>query len=378
MSEQQGAPLPPSPPPPAPPPPSSPRRLTRSTSDRVVWGVAGGLGRHFDLDPVLFRIAFVVLTLVGGSGILLYLTGWLLIPEDTAEQSVGQRVTGGSDVMKIGLVVLAVLVSIPFFFFASRGFDGLVIPLLILGGAVLWIDRDRKRKGGDRAAPEPATSSLSSPTGPTAPAPPPPPAPVEEHGPSITKMVFSVLLIAGGAAALADQADLFQIKPGAFLAFALVVVGIGLIIGSKVGRSRGLIPIGIVLTVLLGLGAATDGAFRGGAGERSYRPLTPNDVRDEYRLGAGELTLDLTDLRFPDEPVEIDVRVFAGEVLVIVPDDINVSVRARAGAGDISVFGHNEDGISPDVRSSRTGELGELDLSVRVALGEINVREESR
>jgi phage shock protein PspC (stress-responsive transcriptional regulator) len=332
--------------------------------------VAGGLGRHFDLDPVLFRIAFVVLTLVGGSGILLYLTGWLLIPEDTAEQSVGQRVTAGNDVMKIGIVVLAIVVSIPFFFFASRGFDGLVVPLLILAGAVLWIDRDRKRKTGDGVPSEPAPGPL--------PAAAPTPEPVVEPGPSITKMVLSTLLIAGGAAALADQADLFQIKPGAFLAFALVVVGIGLIIGSKVGRSRGLIPIGIVLTVLLGLGAATDGAFRGGAGERSYRPLTPNDVRDEYGLGAGELTLDLTDLRFPDEPVEIDVRVFAGEVLVIVPDDINVSVRARAGAGDITVFDHNEDGISPDVRSTRTGDRGELDLNVRVALGEINVREESR
>jgi hypothetical protein len=278
--------------------------------------------------------------------------------------------------MKIGIVVLAVLVSIPFFFFASRGFDGLVIPLLILGGAVLWIDRDRKRKReADPPPPLPPSSATPSAT-PSRPLPTP--DPIVDRGPSITKIVLSLLLIAGGAAALADQADLFEIRPGAFLAFALVVVGIGLIIGSKVGRSRGLIPIGIVLTVLLGLGAATDGAFRGGAGERSYRPLTPNDVRDEYRLGAGELTLDLTDLRFPDEPVEIDVRAFAGEVLVIVPDDINVSVRARAGAGDISVFGHNEDGISPDVRSRRTGELGELDLSVRVALGEINVREESR
>ena len=57
-------------------------RLTRSTDDKVVSGLAGGLGRYFGIDPVVFRIAFVVLTLAGGSGSLLYLVGWLMIPDD--------------------------------------------------------------------------------------------------------------------------------------------------------------------------------------------------------------------------------------------------------------------------------------------------------
>ena len=72
-------------PPADPPPPSRPRgRLTRSTDDKVLGGLAGGLGRYFGIDPVVFRIAFVVLTLAGGSGILLYLVGWPLIPDDPA------------------------------------------------------------------------------------------------------------------------------------------------------------------------------------------------------------------------------------------------------------------------------------------------------
>ena len=72
-----------------PPPPAAataaagaPRRLTRSSSDRVLGGVAGGLGRYFDIDPIIFRIGFVVLTLAGGAGVLAYLAAWLLVPAD--------------------------------------------------------------------------------------------------------------------------------------------------------------------------------------------------------------------------------------------------------------------------------------------------------
>ena len=56
------------------------RRLQLSNSDRKVAGVCGGLGAWLELDPVLFRVAFVVLALVCGLGILAYLVLWLLIP----------------------------------------------------------------------------------------------------------------------------------------------------------------------------------------------------------------------------------------------------------------------------------------------------------
>lgn len=60
---------------------SRPQRLCRSRTDRVLAGVAGGLGYYFQVDPVLFRLAFVFLAFVGGAGILMYLVGWLVIPE---------------------------------------------------------------------------------------------------------------------------------------------------------------------------------------------------------------------------------------------------------------------------------------------------------
>lgn len=55
------------------------RRLYRSNTQRIVAGVCGGLGEYFAIDPVWFRIGFVVLALGGGSGILIYLLMWLVI-----------------------------------------------------------------------------------------------------------------------------------------------------------------------------------------------------------------------------------------------------------------------------------------------------------
>ena len=56
------------------------KRLHRSMQDRKIAGVCGGLGEYFELDPVLFRAAFVVLAFAGGLGILLYLALWLVVP----------------------------------------------------------------------------------------------------------------------------------------------------------------------------------------------------------------------------------------------------------------------------------------------------------
>jgi phage shock protein C len=56
--------------------------LRRSTSDKVVAGVAGGLGRYLAVDPIIVRIALVVFALSGGAGVLLYIIAWIAIPEE--------------------------------------------------------------------------------------------------------------------------------------------------------------------------------------------------------------------------------------------------------------------------------------------------------
>ena len=57
------------------------KRLYRSTENRMVAGVCGGIAEYFNVDPVLIRIAFVILLLPGGlPGILPYLILWLVVP----------------------------------------------------------------------------------------------------------------------------------------------------------------------------------------------------------------------------------------------------------------------------------------------------------
>jgi phage shock protein PspC (stress-responsive transcriptional regulator) len=59
------------------------RRLLRSRDDRMIAGVCGGAARYFGIDPALVRIALVVLTILGvGTGALVYLACWLLVPEE--------------------------------------------------------------------------------------------------------------------------------------------------------------------------------------------------------------------------------------------------------------------------------------------------------
>jgi phage shock protein C len=56
------------------------RKLYRSRTDRKLAGVCGGLAEYFNLDPTLIRVLFIVLAVLGGSGIIIYLAMWILVP----------------------------------------------------------------------------------------------------------------------------------------------------------------------------------------------------------------------------------------------------------------------------------------------------------
>jgi phage shock protein C len=75
----------------------------------VIGGVCGGLGRYVGIDPVLFRLAFVLLLLLGGSGILLYIIAWIIIPEarEGEEPEFVPSREGGSATTIIGLALVA-------------------------------------------------------------------------------------------------------------------------------------------------------------------------------------------------------------------------------------------------------------------------------
>lgn len=81
-----------------PQPNSSTKTLYRSEKTRIIAGVAGGLGEYLNIDPVIFRILFVVFALFQGSGILLYLVLWVVMPTQSkvkvpiGEQTVKENV----------------------------------------------------------------------------------------------------------------------------------------------------------------------------------------------------------------------------------------------------------------------------------------------
>lgn len=61
------------------------KRLVRTHDDRIMGGVCGGLAHHFDIDPVLIRLVFVLFTLAGGAGPLVYLILLILMPLGTEQ-----------------------------------------------------------------------------------------------------------------------------------------------------------------------------------------------------------------------------------------------------------------------------------------------------
>src|SRR4051812_1850061 len=137
---------------PAPPPPE-PRRLKRSSSDRVLGGVCGGLGAYLGIDPIIVRVVAVVLAFFGGAGILFYLAAWLLVPSDdpAAQPGRGRAATiAGIVVLVIGLGAL-----LPFRGGWGGGFDavGFVLPILVLGlvGLVVWRLASGERATGSGA-----------------------------------------------------------------------------------------------------------------------------------------------------------------------------------------------------------------------------------
>ena len=64
------------------------KKLTRSNDDGMVAGVAAGLAEYLDIDPALVRLLFVLLTILGGHGILVYAILWLLMPKENISEKI--------------------------------------------------------------------------------------------------------------------------------------------------------------------------------------------------------------------------------------------------------------------------------------------------
>jgi phage shock protein PspC (stress-responsive transcriptional regulator) len=90
------------------------KRLERSRTNRYVAGVCAGLGQYFDITPAVFRLGFVVLTILGGAGILVYIAAVLVMPKEGDEHSIAEEILRNRrnhpvQLVALGLVAIAVL-----------------------------------------------------------------------------------------------------------------------------------------------------------------------------------------------------------------------------------------------------------------------------
>lgn len=397
MSEQTMTDIPSSPT----PPPRPSRPPLRRSDDRVLGGVAGGVARWLDIDPTIVRVVLAVLAVFGGSGILLYALGWLLIPAQDASVSAAQdlldRAGRPGSANRVLLIVLGVCVAVfaaasvgtVWFVGGPGGFlSGGTMLLLVTGGLVAWLLIRDQRTAAPRPASAPTTPPAPVPTasqsapevpdvpvGPDVPttavavpadtlvapvgfayggtgggyagyAPTPQPVAPRPRRPRsyLGLTVLSVALLVMGAMTGLDLTDVVSFEPVVVLATGLGILGIGMIVGAFAGRATWLLTIAIPLAILTALVAVVPAQRIGiggtSAGSVRWQPTTVADASATHRLGFGEATLDLRDLPPGTNVLEpVTARVGVGRLVVLLPDDMTASVDASVGGGQIRIDG---------------------------------------
>ena len=396
-------------------------RLRRSTSDRYIAGVAGGLGRHFDIDPTVVRVLLVVLTLFGGAGAVLYGAVWLFVPEDGQDRA---PVDVPPDVRRVVLVVAAAVAAMIVFgtpFIGDSWGFGFPFPFVIVGviALVLYLTRDQWRSSGSTSEPPPpwgtppppstsqegtrtmpATDTTSptqqaptptyTPPGQRPPAwmPPPGPGYVPPPRPRRTGLVLfwpTLALIAIGLGTLGIVDVNASVDPSAYVALALAITTVMLLVGAFVGRPGGLIALGIVGSIALGVTSAVEAStdWETGGETMTVAPRSAIAVEDVYTVPNGQLSLDLTGVRDLArlDGRTIDLHLNAGEIDVTLPRGLNAVVDANMHlAGDISVDGAHRGGFDQSLTRTLTGSTDPnaptitLDLDARV--GQITVQQD--
>lgn len=300
--------------------PPEPRRLLRARSGRVLGGVCAGLGRYFNVDPIIFRIGAIVLALVGGAGLLAYFAALLLIPaEDSPSAAEGAPAGRNRWLAIIGVIVL-VGVTWPFLLGGGLLLAGLLIPfaLLVAAGVLVWWFVSGEGPAGD-AGDVAKRAALG-----------------------IGVLILCGLIAVGGFWAAAA---------GGETAVAIIVIasGVAILVGAFVRPVRWLVLPALTLALSAGIVSAAGIDLDGGVGSRDYRPASAGDLRDTYELGMGELTIDLRQTDLPPGDVPLDLDLGIGDARVIVPDDVCVATDAAVGIGEVKTFERGNEGIDVDV-----------------------------
>jgi phage shock protein PspC (stress-responsive transcriptional regulator) len=352
------------------PPTGASRTLYRDPDDRMFAGVCAAIGRYTDTDPVIWRIVTVVLLVFGGSGGVLYLLGWLLIPKRAADGSIPETWIGrrGHRLRPTTIAIVALIALV-----VLGGFDDgrAVAAIAVLAVVGYLVHRDRQAGLGvpvSAAAPE------------TVPWEPPPPyVRVPRERSRLGLLTVSLTAIVTGALVWAALAGVDALTPGRITAVALLIVGAGLVVGTWYGRARWLIAVGILLSLGVGTAVAADvtgATLHGGLGERRWVVADAgNDPT--FALGIGEATLDLTSLPADGSPIVVHSKVSLGHLIIVVPDDVPIRVHAVLKIGDLTEFGTSL--VSSEHRIERTRSYGPVGdprvlVEANVGTGQIEVR----
>lgn len=301
------------------------RRLERSRSDRMLAGVGGGLARYFEIHPAVFRVGFVVLTLLGGAGILIYVAAWLVMPDEGEPDSVATRALRERrdrpwPLIGLGLIEAAGAIVLSR---ATLWPDGDAWWLLLLaGGLILLLTRHKK---DEPAADEP--TAAGAPT---------------EPGETTT----------GQAVPAVPRRRKRR-----------VLRGIGIAVSSLVA----------LLVIALAIFVAVFDVHPGrGIGKETYVVTNANALRDDYRVGIGALELDLSRMEFPRGVTRVETSVDVGDLKVIIPPGVALRGYGEARAGHVNLLGKEDDGWNADVDLGGSGERV-LDLVAHVGAGSVRV-----
>jgi phage shock protein PspC (stress-responsive transcriptional regulator) len=299
---------------PDPAPGPEPRQLRRPRDDRLIAGVCSGLGRYFNVDPVLFRVAAVALIFFGGAGVLVYLAAIFLIPNEGEERPEFRR-NRDRALAVVGVILLVVAAGTvfshgvfhvgwifgPFLFFAFAAL------------AVWWLVSGERPRGGPRNVARSIARGIG--------------------------MLIICFALALGGAWLAGAGG------GTVAAITVIVAGAALAGAALEGYGRWLILPALSLALPVGVVSAANIDLHGGAGDKQYVPASAAQVHDSYRLGAGRLIVDLRDTKLPPGDRPLKIRLGVGEAVLLVPNNVCVATKSKVGVGVVDSFSRSNGGV---------------------------------
>ncbi|MDA3647387.1 PspC domain-containing protein [Saccharopolyspora indica] len=391
-------------------------RPVRPRSGGKVGGVSAAIGLRYGIDPILVRVAFILAAIYGGAGVVLYLLGWLLFPKES--EPVPGMAKPRPEPTSGTLAVILVLLLLPsvLWLISSPAIIGLAVGL----GAFYLIHRTY----GDRNAVLAATAPATAAPGATAPgtaapvpeatqagentwvypgaeqtaaaeqkSPPawdplgvapfawdlPEPSEPEQPEPEQPKrrwITWGTLLLAAFAGGLTSALGApLHIS----LTFALGTIGLGLILGSFLRGGRGLIAAAVPLAAAAMIAAMMPvDTYSGEIGEHEVHPDTAGELASDYQLSAGTITLDLRGMEIADdEEVTTSASVGVGDILVQLPENVDITARCKSELGDVQCLHSVASGGSADQTATDLGADGpgggRLNLDLQVGMGSVEV-----